>query len=122
MFDPEIVWTSPETTPLGGTFRGPSEVAAFFGRLPEFYAELAVTPEQFVESGDTVTVLGRLVGRARNGTAFDEPFVHVWTVRNGRSVAFREFFDTARVNTILAGAAAEVPGQASRAATGTSRS
>jgi len=119
LFDPDITWTTPATMPLGGTYRGPAEVAEFFAKLPELFAELTVQPDQYVEAGDTVTVLGRLVGRTQAGVAFEEPIVHVWTVRNGRSVAFQEFTDTARMNSILGVAAAAadvgVPGQARRA-------
>ncbi len=124
-FDAEIVWVEPETSALGGTFRGPSEVAGFFARMPEVYPELSVQPERYVESGDTVSVLGRISGRTTAGVAFEEPFVHVWTMRDGRAVAFRDFFDTAKMNSILEqqGAGAAVPGQASRTGTAsTSRS
>jgi ketosteroid isomerase-like protein len=85
------------------------------------YPELSVQPDQYVEAGETVTVLGRIAGRTAPGVAFEEPFVHVWTVRHGRAVAFREFFDTAKMNSILeasSGASAQsdavVPGQSSR--------
>ena len=127
-FDAEIVWTSPETTALGGIYRGPAEVAGFFSRMPGMYPELSVQPERFVEAGDTVTVLGRIAGRTTAGVEFDEPFVHVWTMRHGRALAFREFFDTAKMNSILeasgdaAAPDAAVPGQASRqGSTSTSR-
>lgn len=95
LFDPEIVWTTPDSLRDGGRRSGPSAVGAFFAMLPELYAELAVQPETFVDGGDTVVVLGRHRGRTHGGTAFDIPFVHVWTWRDGRATTFTEYFDTA---------------------------
>ncbi len=40
-----------------------------------------MVPERYVEQGDTVVVMGRDRGRSLGGTAYDLPFVHVWTVR-----------------------------------------
>jgi steroid delta-isomerase-like uncharacterized protein len=119
LFDPRIRWTVPEGGPFGGTYVGPGAIAGFFGRLPELYAELAVTPEQFVEAGDTVTVLGRHLGRTTGGQSLDVPFVHVWRFEQGRVVAFTEHLDTARLNALVragaaAGAVTAVPGQATR--------
>ena len=116
-FDPAIRWSVPETVPLGGTYEGPAATGAFFSRLPELYTELRVTPEQYVETGDTVTVLGRHLGRTRAGRELDVPFVHVWRLKDGRAVSFTEFFDTARMNALLGAdeSRADVPGQPDRA-------
>ena len=76
-----------------------------------------MTPEQYVETGDTVTVLGRHLGRTRAGRELDVPFVHVWRLKDGRAVSFTEFFDTARMNALLGAdeTRADVPGQPDRA-------
>jgi uncharacterized protein len=97
LFDPDIVWTAPDTVRHGGTYKGPDEVMGFFMKLPESYQELHVNARQFVEQDDTIVVLGNLVGTAANG-AFDIPFVHVWTVRNGTATSFAEYFDTVKMN------------------------
>lgn len=101
VFSPDIVWTSPPTLPMGGVFRGHDEVLGFFQSLGGYYAELAVEPGRFIESGDDVVVLGQVRARTLSGTAIEEPFVHVWTMRDGRAVQFQEFFDTAAMNRAL---------------------
>ncbi len=102
VLDPSITWSTPPSAPGGGTVHGVAEVAAFFGRLGETYAELSVEPERFVEQGDTVVVLGRHRGRLTTGAALELTFVHVWTLRAGRVVAFEEAFDTGTLHALMA--------------------
>jgi ketosteroid isomerase-like protein len=99
-FDASITWYSPDSVPTGGAFKGHDEVVTFFTRLPEVYEVIEVRPERYINSGDTVVVLGRHVGRGRGGS-FDVPFVHVWTLDDGKATSFNEFFDTAKMNQAL---------------------
>jgi ketosteroid isomerase-like protein len=75
-------------------------VLGFFMKLPESYQELHVNTRQYVEQDDTIVVLGNLVGTAASGD-FDIPFVHVWTIREGKATAFTEHFDTVRMNQAI---------------------
>ena len=101
LFDDAIVWTTPDSVEFGGTYHGPAGVGEFFSHLPEHYAELAVSPDQYVEQGDAVVAIGTLRGRSQSGVNFTLPFVHVWTVRDGKAVHFQEFFDTVKMNSYL---------------------
>jgi len=112
LFDPAISWYSPDTVEFGGSYTGRHGVAEFFSQLPEHYEELAVTPERFVEQGDTVVVLGRLQGRTKVGNDFDVPFAHIWTVAGGKATGFFEHFDTARMDMALGSTSMGIPGQA----------
>jgi ketosteroid isomerase-like protein len=97
----DVVWTTPDTVALGGTYVGAAAVGGFFARLPENYTELRVEPERFVDRGDCVVVLGHHRGTTRAGSVLDLPFVHVWTMSSGKALAFTEHFDTARMNLAL---------------------
>jgi ketosteroid isomerase-like protein len=99
-FDANITWYSPDSVTTGGTFKGHGEVVGLFARLPEIYKALEVRPDRFVDQDDTVVVLGQHVGRAAGGN-FDIPFVHVWTLHDGKATSFEEFFDTAKLNQVL---------------------
>lgn len=101
MFDPSIIWHTPETISFGGTYVGPAAVGDFFGKLVEHYAELHVDPDQYLEQGETVAVLGHLRGRTAAGNEFNTPFVHVWRVVDGKATSFTEHFDTAKMNAAL---------------------
>ena len=114
MFDPNITWYAPDTIRFGGTYVGPAAVGGFFSKLPENYAELRVEPLAFLDSGDAVAVSGRHRGRSAAGVAFDIPFVHLWTLANGRATSFAEYFDTTKMNAALGQAAAQAGTQDER--------
>ena len=94
-FQPDIVWSDPDSLPFGGTYTGHEEVLTFFQKLPEHWRELQVTPDEFVDGGDTIVVVGHHHGVAAKGT-FDGGFVHVWRMRDGKAASFEEYTDTAR--------------------------
>lgn len=95
---PEIVWEQAQGLPHGGTYRGLDEVRrAIFDPLhDEWWDEFSADPDELLDAGADVVVLGRYRGRAQGtGKLLDVPFVHVWTFENGRATRFRQFLDTA---------------------------
>ncbi|HLY74550.1 MAG TPA: nuclear transport factor 2 family protein [Planctomycetota bacterium] len=66
--------------------------------------EVSLIPEEFLESGAHVVTVGRQKARAvLTGSSVDVPFVHIWTVQQGRLVRARMFTDTAILRDALAG-------------------
>lgn len=98
LLDPEIDWNEQEGAPVvAGTFHGRAAVLAdVLLRIPEVWEEVRIAPSEFVAAGDRVFVIGRLAVRAKGtGGRADVPFVHVWTMRDGRIVAWDGHTDTA---------------------------
>jgi len=96
--DPDIEWHQAQGLPHGGFYKGVDEVRRnIFEPLDaEWWAEFSATAEEFLDAGDQIVVLGRYRGVAKGtGKILDVPFVHVWTVRRGKAVRFRQFLDTA---------------------------
>jgi uncharacterized protein len=96
--DPAIEWHQAQGLPHGGLYRGVDEVRRnIFEPLDaEWWSEFDAAPDEFLESGDQVVVLGRYRGTAKgSGKVLDVPFVHVWTLREARAIRFRQFLDTA---------------------------
>lgn len=94
---PEIEWHQAQGLPHGGLYRGLDEVRRnIFEPLDEsWWSEFSATPEQFLDAGSEIVVLGRYRGVGKEtGKRLDVPFVHVWTVENGKAVRFRQFLDT----------------------------
>ena len=61
----------------------------------EWWEEFSAEPEEFIDAGAHVLVLGRYVGRAKGtGRRLDVPYAHLWTLREGKAVCFRQFLDT----------------------------
>lgn len=95
---PDIRWEQAQGLPHGGVYHGLDEVRRnIFEPLDaEWWAEFSADPDEFLDAGDDVVVLGRYRGVAKGtGRRLDVPFVHVWTLREGRAVRFRQFLDTA---------------------------
>ena len=109
LFDDELVWSTLDSVPGGGVYRGPQGAGEFFGKLPLNYGELSVEPERFTDAGNSVVVQGRHRGRTVSGNAFDVPWMHLWTLRDGKATSFTEVYDTAPVVRAL-GEGADVEG------------
>jgi ketosteroid isomerase-like protein len=95
---PDIEWHQAQGLPHGGFYRGVDEVRRnIFEPLDaEWWDEFTAKPDEFLDAGEQVVVLGRYRGIAKGtGKELDVPFVHVWTVRDGQAVRFRQFLDTA---------------------------
>jgi ketosteroid isomerase-like protein len=94
---PEIEWHQAQGLPHGGYYRGLDEVRRnIFEPLDgEWWEEFSADPDEFLDAGSQVVVLGRYRGVAKgSGKRLDVPFVHVWTVEGDKAVRFRQFLDT----------------------------
>ena len=95
---PEIVWEQAQGLPHGGMYHGLEEVRRnMFEPLDVvWWDEFTAEPDEFLDAGDEVVVLGRYRGVAKEtGKRLDVPFVHIWTIREEQAVRFRQFLDTA---------------------------
>ena len=112
LLDANVEWKTPGSAdlPLAGTRRGPAQVAEFFGLLAQIVEFEHFEPQTFIADGDRVVVLGmdRIKIKGGSGKSLSEPWCHVFTVRNGKIVAFQEYFDTAAVAAELKTAGARV--------------
>jgi len=86
----EISWAKPR--------HGRAEVAEFFRELSEkMQIELMETLE-FTAQGDRVVVEGRNRGSVRStGRTYEHDWVMVFTVRGGKIVTHRHYYDTADI-------------------------
>jgi ketosteroid isomerase-like protein len=94
-YDPQIEWIEAGggRSPAG-TFRGPQSVANdVFATVPQNFDDFRAEPEQFIDAGEQVVVVGRFRGKATSGATLDAPFVHVNRMRNGKVVGFQNFVE-----------------------------
>lgn len=97
---PDIHWTEPERFPVcGGTWIGVQAVVDnVFKSLASDWRGFSAHPQVFIAEGDRVVVLGDYAGtHCQTGIAMTAPFVHVWTVGDGRLNRFSMYTDTAKV-------------------------
>ena len=97
-FADDIAWHEAEGMPYGGVYQGPDAIAQnVLGPLVTDIPNFAVTPEEFIASGDTVAVVARYTGTGKEtGRELNLNVVHVWNVRGGKIARFRQFADTAK--------------------------
>ena len=97
--DPAIEWIQAEGNPLAdrNPYIGGQAIAeGVFARLMPAVDHFTVTPNEYIDGGDQVVVLGRYAGIAKNsGAKFDMQFCHVWWLKGDKIVKFQQFTNTA---------------------------
>jgi ketosteroid isomerase-like protein len=94
LLDDDVEWYSPATLPQGGHFHGKDGVGQFFEAIGAGWSALALDVESVSEAGASQVVgVVRADGVRRDGGASGYGAVHVFTVRDGKVVRFREYTD-----------------------------
>jgi uncharacterized protein len=100
----DIEWTLPAALPWGGTHHGPDGVRSFARIFRDHVEGPWADPDDFLDAGDRVVVLGRLRGQAReSGQEFEVDFAHVWTLTDGIASRAQIYYDSAPINAALEG-------------------
>ena len=98
---PDIEWqeSDVEGLPQRGTHHGPEDVANdVFGAIVGNWDDFQAVPDEFLDAGERVVVLGRFQGRGKaTGKTLDALYAHVWTLRDGKAVHVRVYADTAKL-------------------------
>jgi len=111
----DALWIQPEVehVPFSGPYTGKAEIAQFFKSLDEAMQALRFEPKEFIAEGDKVVVSGDASWLVKaTGRSYDSPWVHVFTLRDGKISRFVNYQDTA------AGERAFRPDQPGQAAAG----
>lgn len=98
LYSDDIDWQLPqmESVPFSGKHRGRDGVAEFFQSVADAQDVLTFNPEQFIAQDDKVVALGNYSWRVKaTGREFDADWAHVWTIKDGKVVGFKEYTDTA---------------------------
>ena len=93
MLDPQVSWRTPgpPDLPSAGLRHGVDAVREFFGILLNTFDITNFAPTDFLAAGEKVVVLGTSLERVKaTGRAVEFRWVHIFTIRNGRIVAFEE--------------------------------
>ena len=103
----DIRWEGTNSTqvPGGGTYQGKDRIIQnALEPIAEAWDENTVVPDEFIEQGDTVVVLGHTEARAKStGRDVKVPFVHVWRFEGGKAKRVQLLTDTAVVLSAIEG-------------------
>jgi len=94
----DIVWNEAENFPYADNnpYRGPDAVAAgVFTRCVGEWDGFAVEMNDLIDGGDRVVAVGRYSGTFKDtGGRMNPQAVHIWTLKDGKVVAFQQYIDT----------------------------
>ncbi|BCH09957.1 ketosteroid isomerase [Mesorhizobium sp. 131-3-5] len=90
----DIEWTTMWHYKVDG--RGPENVAeGLFKPLMAEWSSFSLVPTEFITENENVVSLGDFTGiHGSTGKASNARYAHVWTVRDGKITAFRQYIDT----------------------------
>ncbi len=93
---PDIEWELADVpgVDFSGKRTGCDQVREFFRLNGEQQTVREFAPREFIAQGDKVVVLGHGAWTVKaTGLDFESDWVHVFTLRDGKVAAFREFMD-----------------------------
>ena len=97
-FSDDVRWENPEAPqlPNSGATQGKDEVKQLFADLGNYWESFTITPDEFIESGDTVVVLSHSEATGKDtGKSVKLPWVHVWRFTDGEVTEVQALTDTA---------------------------
>ena len=101
----DIVWNEAENFPYAdrNPYLGPEAVlTGVFARIGEEWDGFTVVPEDLLDAGNTVVVLGRYTGTYKaTGRTLDAQLVHVWRIEDGKVVRFQQYTDTLQTARVI---------------------
>jgi ketosteroid isomerase-like protein len=113
-FHEDVTWQGPNTqeVPGGGKTEGLEDVLKMFGEIQEEWENFQATPDEFIDAGDTVIVLGHVTGKHQeSGNELKTPFVHVWRMDDGKAKRVQALLDTAEVLEAMKGSGGDGGGE-----------
>ena len=99
VFHEDVRWegTNNERVPGAGTFDGRDDALAALGQAVEPFESISSQPDEWIEDGDTVVVLGHTEAKTESGNDLKIPFVHVWRMSDGKVKRGQLLTDTAEI-------------------------
>jgi hypothetical protein len=97
MLSPDVEWGEPDNpfNPAGGTRHGHAGFLEWLNIGRDAEDILALEPQKFLCDQDSVAVIGYTKCLAKpTGKTYETDFVHLFTLKDGQIVRFKEFFDT----------------------------
>ena len=97
LIDPGIEWCGPREFPdLAEPVFGYKGIVAYAAKIAEALDDYRMTPEQFIDAGDTqVLVFSREGGRGKGSGAEVEthPTAHLWTLKDGLAIRMQSYWE-----------------------------
>jgi ketosteroid isomerase-like protein len=94
LMDPEVEVHDRPEVPDAGSYHGHEGVLAALRQSFDTFDEFRIVPEQFIDAGDRVVVIIRMMGRGRaSGVGVEDRIAHLWRIRDGRAIHLQVYSD-----------------------------
>jgi ketosteroid isomerase-like protein len=104
--DSNIVWNEAEGNAYadGNPYIGPDAVLnGVFGRIMQEHEYFNLKDIELHEMlNDKVLATLRYDGKRNNGNSYDAQVAHLWTLKDGKVVAFQQYVDTKKLHEAMA--------------------
>jgi ketosteroid isomerase-like protein len=99
----DIKWEIIEGFPYGGKYNGIGSVFEdFFGKVLQHFEFWNAIPEEYIDAGDKIIVLGHYKTKAKEtGMDVSPSFAHIWTVEDGMITRLQQYSDTVQLSRAL---------------------
>ena len=87
--DKDLEYVNPPDAVEPGTKRG----RHYLAKIRDVFPELRFEPERFIDAGDDVVVIAKILGRGKSGLETRWNQGYIWTINKGKAVCFRWFND-----------------------------
>lgn len=85
-----------EHIPFSGVYHGKQQAAQYFELMDQAQEPQRFEPQEFIAEGDKVVVTGQSEWIVKSsGQTYDNPWVHIFTLRDGKVARFQQFNDSA---------------------------
>jgi ketosteroid isomerase-like protein len=85
--DPEIAMFESSTLPGAASAVGLDAVQRYIESFAKYWDEIRFEPQEYLDAGDRVVVVARLLGRGKtSGVAVERVWAYVWTVREQKAL------------------------------------
>ena len=90
-----IEWNVLKGMPNGGKYVGLKAIFEdYFPSMLSNFEEFHVVPEEYIESGVHVVVIGKYQGISKIGKNFEVPFSHIYLIQENKIKELRQLTDT----------------------------
>ena len=105
MLDPAVEWKQMEEP---AAVRGPDAVVEALGRWTEMWTDAEVTPQEWIDAGDTVVAQVKWTGRSKATNVPVEQYAYnVFTLHAGKVVQMQEYGAHSRAEALEAAGLSE---------------
>jgi ketosteroid isomerase-like protein len=96
-FDPEITMIESKALPGAVEAYGIDSVRRYMESFRRYWEKIRFEPQEYIDAGDRVVVIARLVGRGKSsGIPVERTWSYVWTLRDGRALRMDGFANRAQ--------------------------